>query len=298
MKKLLLSLLLITSSLFSVDITIKDTNVLDSQNNQVPLKAFDNLDGTFSLSGKVTEGALDVHVKEIHTNAVNQEFHQETATETTFAIAPASQDRTFTVTSAAGFTVGDKIEIIDGVTEPNFPIILVISVNDITIDRPLDRSYTTADKIRKIEVNMAVNGSATPVAFRITGEQSLAVTHITRVIFDMTHGTAGDLGKFGNLNPLTNGVVVRVFKGEFNFWKTVSNWKTNADIKRDMYDVEFNTRSGGGGTFGTSGRITFTNLGMVGEYDPAQGDFLEILIQDDLTGLETFRMNAQGHTED
>jgi hypothetical protein len=247
-----------------------------------------------------SEGALDVHVKEIHTNAVNQEFHQETAIASTFATSVPRFSTSFDVVSAVGFLIGDVIQVENGTVEPHFPTITNIVGNTITINRPLDRAYTTADGIRKVLINMAVLGSpASPQAFSITGEQSLALTHITRVIFEMTHSSAGDLGKFGNIDGgLANGVIVRVYKGAFDFYKTVTVWKTNADIKRDMYDVEFDSRAGGGGTYGTSGRVSFTKFGMVGEYDPAQGDKLEVIIQDDLSSLITFTMNAQGHTED
>jgi hypothetical protein len=298
MKKLLFTLLITVAFLMSADKVVYDGNTRDTQGQPVPVLASDNGDGTFNMGAKLSENALDVHMREIHTNAVNQEFHFSTATQTNFASPVTSQDRTFTVVDATGFSVGDKIEIIDGTTEPQFPTILAISVNDITINRPIDRNYTTSDSIRKVLVNMAVDGSVTPQVFRITGEQATVVTHITRVIFEMTHNTAGDLGLFGNQAALTNGVVVRVFKGVPGVWKTITVWKTNADIKRDMYDVQFDSRSGGGGTYGTSGRVTFTRLGMVGEYNPDEGDFLEIMIQDDLTGLVTFQMNAQGHTED
>ncbi len=248
----------------------------------------------------VSENTLDVNVVEIHTNAVNQEFHQDTAITSDFASAVAKQSRSFDVVDATGFTIGDKIKIENGTVEPQFPTILDIATNTITIDRPLDRDYTTSDGIRKVNVNMAVDGSVTPQEFKIEAETSLtnALTHITRVIFEMTHNTAGDLGTFGGIAALTNGVVVRVYKGEFDFWKTITVWRTNADIKRDMYDVAFDARSGGQGDYGTSGRATFTRFGMIGEYDPTQGDFLELLIQDDLTGLLSFRMNAQGHTND
>lgn len=269
---------------------------------EVPVKAKDNGDTTFSLSValeglEIEEGALPVYLKEIRTIAINEEFHQETAIESNFALPVTSQDRSFTVDDGSIFTVGDKIAIENGITETNYPDIIAINGNIITINRPVDFNYTTDDMIRKIINNMAVDGSVTPQEFRITSEQSLAMTHITRIIFEMTHGTAGDLGKFGNLPALTNGVVVRAFKGQFNAWKTITIWKTNADIKRDMYDVQFDNRSGGGGDFGTTGRATFTEFGMVGEYDPAYNDFLEILIQDDLTGLESFKMNAQGHPD-
>lgn len=277
----------------------------DTTQSKKRVKLIDNLDGTFSLATRlenvtVSESSLDVHVKAIHTNAVNQEFHQETATFSNFASTVTSQDRSFDVDDATGFAIGDIIQIENGTVEPHFPTITNIVSNTITINRPIDRNYTTADGIRKVITNMAVLGSVgSPQAFSITGEQSTALTHITRVIFEMTHAAGGDLSRFGDiLGGLTNGVVVRVFKGDPGVWKTITVWKTNADMKRDMYNVEFDDRSLGSGDFGTSGRATFTEFGMVGEYNPAEGDKLELLIQDDLTTLITFKMNAQGHTED
>ena len=249
------------------------------------------------LAAKVSKETLGVNVEFIHTNAVNQEFHQDTVIESNFAVPVTSQDRSFTVDDATGFAELDRIQIMNGVVEPQFPTILDITGNVITIDRPIDLNYTTADGIRKIFTNLAVDGSVTPQAFRITGEQSTALTQITRVLFEMSHSGSGDLGTFGGIDALTNGVIVRVFKGQFNFWKTIANWRTNGDIKRDMGLVTFDDRSGGNGVHGTSGLVSFLDFGMVGEYDPDAGDFLEILIQDDLSDLDSFTVNAQGHTK-
>lgn len=203
MKRLLLSLLLIGSFLYSANITVRDTNVLDGQNNTLP----HNGDGTYSLGAGISEGALDVHVKEIHTNIINQKMHFETTTE--------------------------------------------------------------------------------------------QIQHITRILFSMVHTTAGDMGKFGNLPPLTRGVLVRAFYKRTGEYKTVTNWKINQDIANDMYDVRFDSRAGGGGDFGTSGRWTLTSAGIVAELEPGTPiDFIEVLVQDNLTGLTSFTMNVQGHTED
>ena len=113
----------------------------------------------------------------------------------------------------------------------------------------------------------------------------------------MTHGTAGDLGLFGNLSPLTNGVTVRVkINGKYG---TFTNWKTNADIKDDMFDVEFDSRAGGQGNFGTSGRGSFNKTGSVLRLDAATNDRFEVYVQDTLTGqgLSTWTLKVQGHPE-
>ncbi len=64
-----------------------------------------------------------------------------------------------------------------------------------------------------------------------------------------------------------------------------------------MYDVTYAARSGGGGAYGTNARGTFKNAGAVIYLDGDLGDYAEILIQDDLSGLTSFRIKAQGHPE-
>lgn len=272
----------------------------DTDQTPKDVKLSDNGDNTFSIGTSltnvgITKNSLDVNIQDVHTILVNQEFHQATEISTLFAGNVTAQDRTFAVVDATGFTVGDSVEVFNGIVETQFPRILEIDGNNITIDRPIDLSYTNTDGIRKVITNMAVNGSVTPQSFKVTGEQAFDLTHIARIIFEMTHTSAGDLSKFGNLNELPNGMIIRAYRGDIDVWKTFTNWRKNADIKRDMYDVDFDDRSGGQGLYGTTGRATFLAFGAVAELDPDEGDFIEILIQDDLTGLESFTMNAQGH---
>lgn len=246
----------------------------------------------------VSENSIDINIKDIRTNLINEQFHQETATETMFALDVSAQSRSFTVVSSTGFTVGDTIKIKDGVVEYNYPKILTIVGNVVTIDRPLDKSYNTTDGIIKIITNMAVNGSITPQSFKIKAENAIAVSHITRILFNMIHGTAADVNKFGGIAALTKGVLIRAYYERAGVYKTVTNWKNNGDISKDVYDISYDDRAGGSGSYGTSGRWTFTNAGIVAELFPNDIDFIEVLVQDDLTGLDSFIINAQGHTVD
>jgi hypothetical protein len=111
----------------------------------------------------------------------------------------------------------------------------------------------------------------------------------------MSHAGAGDLSLFGGIPALTNGCLMRArIDGQYG---TLTNWKTNENMKSDMYDVEFDARSGGGGSYGTSGRGSFDRTGAVVRLDGATNDRLEFYVQDDLTALATFTMKAQGHLE-
>ena len=126
------------------------------------------------------------------------------------------------------------------------------------------------------------------------------VCNIQRITFSMVHGAAGDMGKFGGMTTLTNGVLIRIRRdGQYS---TLTSWKSNDEIKDDIYDLEFNTRAGGLGSYGTSGRWTLERFGAEVRLDAATNDQLEIYIQDDLTaatgaggGLDHFSIKAQGH---
>jgi hypothetical protein len=243
--------------------------------------------------------ALNTHAVDVHNAIVNSYLHFHTATETTLAVATVGDGTEYqiTVASAVGFAIGDDIHIGDGVTERTHPRIINILGAVLTLDRRLDKAHAIGTPVEKVYLDMSINAGtlAAPIVYW-TGPAAGEVWHLTRIILALVHGTAGDLGLFGNLTALTNGVVVRVRSN--NAYILYTNWKTAADIKMDMYDVEFDTRSGGGGSYGTSGRGTFTRSGAVLRLDGAQGDRLEVMIQDDVTALDFFGVKAQGHLED
>jgi hypothetical protein len=241
---------------------------------------------------------LDIHNADVHNQVINRYLHQHTATETTIAIETAPNDYQITVASAAGFAIGDYIHINTTSFETTHPQITAIVGNVFTLDRRLDVTHLVGDTVTKAIIDMAAAGQvgtmAAPQEYAMWPEGD-TVFHITRILFALTHGTAGDLGLFGDLAPLANGVLIRVrLNGQYG---TLTNWKTNADMKTDMFDVEFDSRSGGGGTWGTSGRGTFTETGAVLRLDGATNDQLEVYIQDDITLLDSFTMKAQGHLE-
>lgn len=138
--------------------------------------------------------------------------------------------------------------------------------------------------------DMAVNGSVTPVSFKIQppiGE----IWHIHKIAIDMAHGSAGDVGLFGDLAALTNGCQLNVYTGTTSVEYTV--WQTSADIYMDFGNLQFIPRSGGGGAYGTLGVGKFGDAGTVVRLTSDM--YLELLVRDDLTGLDAFRMKAQGH---
>lgn len=244
-------------------------------------------------------GALDVHDADVHTIPFNEYFHRHTGISTTLSVASLANATSITVTSSTGMVVGDMLQISNGTIELTFPRITIITGNVLTLDRPLNNAYAIGTIVDVVSINMrSVAGTLTaPISYRLTPNSNQTV-HLVRYIFSMTHSTAGDLGLFGNITALTNGVTVRRYDGASGTYKTFTHWNSNADIKDDMYDLEFDTRSGGGGAYGTSGRGSIKDgTGAVPKLDGSVGDYMEILIQDDITGLVRFQIKGQGHIE-
>ncbi len=242
-------------------------------------------------------GALNVHVEDVHEKIINRHFIQpDSATENPNAPV-AVNDYIITVDSTTGFTAGDNVVIKDDsgdVREHVFSIITVTADTSITLSRRVDVAYTTSAIIEKVEVNMNIVGSlASPEVFYVQ-PPSDEVWHITRVLISMTSSTAMDDSKFGGITALTNGVVLEEDK---TVDLTITNWKSNSDIKADMFDVNYSDKAPAGSN-GLTGRFTFKKSGAVVKLDGSLGDKLEVYIQDDLTGLDSFEMKAQGHIEE
>lgn len=300
--------ILLFSGLFGADTYYDQTIENISWKDQAKIRLVDNNDSTYSLASRLIGtngekigsigGALNIHDADVHNVPFNEYFHNHTGIETTLAVANSAGDTSITVTSAVGFSIGDHFQIENGIIETTFPKINNIVGTVFTLDRPLDNAFDIGSTIEEVSYDMNVSGTlANPVAFRLIPDHT-QVWHLYRFLWSMTHSTAGDLGLFGNQAALTNGVVLRAYNGTTGQYRTFTNWKANSDMKDDMYDVDFDIRSGGQGTFGTTGRASIKiGSGASPNISGANGDYIEILIQDNLTGLVTYRIKGQGHLE-
>jgi len=101
-----------------------------------------------------------------------------------------------------------------------------------------------------------------------------------------------DDGKFGGGSALTNGIVLRANNGDMtNIW----NVKSNGEIALLAFDAQYADKAPAGlngfrfrNTYGGQSKHgVVIRLGF--------SEKLELLVQDDLTGLDGFTMMAQGH---
>ena len=250
------------------------------------------------------KGALDIHDADVHDVPVNELFHRHTGVSTTLAVASLAEAISITVTDDTGFVNGDAFQIeetIAGITtiEVTFPTIISgVGTNILVLDRPLDNAFGTTATVEVVSTSMNVLGTiSAPIAFQLIPD-STQEWHVVRFLLGMVHSTAGDDSRFGDIvDGLQNGCVLRGYNGATGKYRTFTNWKSNFDIKMDMYNLP-NTDKAGAGNFGTNGRGSIRDgTGAAPKLNGVDGSYLELLIQDDLTTLIKFNLKGQGHIE-
>lgn len=244
-------------------------------------------------------GALNIHDADVHTIPFNEFFHRHTGVSDTIATASSAGDIEIEVTDGALFDIGDNLQIENGVIETTFPTITNINGNVLTLDRPMDYGFEIGDNVEIVTHNMAVNGSlSNPVSFKLIPDVDQS-WHVIGFSLTLIHGSSGDDSRFGDIaGGLTNGVIFRAFNGATGQYRTFTLWKTNGDISLDTGGITYNDKAGGG-NFGTNalGQIKIRS-GAVPKISGENGDYIEVLVQDDISSLVAFEIKAQGHLED
>ena len=239
-------------------------------------------------------GALKVDQALVHKVGISEHAKRDLGATTTLDVLASSGDTLINVADTTGFLVGDTIRISDTTVNErsHFHITAVDAGVSLTLNRPLDNDFEVGDDVTEIQITMNQVGSlASPVSFKVAPPSSER-WQITRIMTTMLDATAMDDGKFGGLTALTNGVAIRVVNN--GTVRTLTHWKSNADLKDDMYDVTYSTKPPAGTFHGLSSRWTFTKGEFVVDLDGSTSDYLEILLQDDLSGLVDFEVKAQG----
>jgi hypothetical protein len=240
-------------------------------------------------------GGIPVNIQDQTSKALDLPFVQPTAPFTTLAADAFPEDRTITVASTTGFIDGAAIIVASpaGAFYQGEQVGVAVG-NVITLDTPLDVKCLTGCNVVVGTIGMNIDGSSTTQIFQIgpVGIETGIAVDITRIMGYIQSGVAMDDSTFGGLPALEYGIVLRNHNSEIsNIW----NVKTNGEIGLLCFDSALSNRAPAG-SFGFRFRNTYagqTKHGVALRLLP--GDTLEVLIQDNLTGLEVFTMMAQGH---
>jgi hypothetical protein len=251
--------------------------------------------------GESGDAALSVHVEHLHqTQWLHSTYVHEGAADTLNG-AVSGGDKVITLNDATGFTAGDTISLSLGAVHTHqYRKIISIATNDLTLDAAIDIDLTDGSVVQEVNRNMALaDGSVTPVvfaAFTVPGEK----IDVMRMILTMSHKSPGTDDAFGSLAALTNGIHIRKNNGDGTY-ETLGVWKTNQDIRGDMYDLSYSDKAGPS-LHGTSTRWSiFDGTGSVVNINGNRGESIEVVVQDNLTAstgeLSTLFINWQGHIE-
>lgn len=202
--------------------------------------------------------------------------------------------------------VNDFIEIKEGVLffQSSVKSVASISGNQytVTIHSIFDQTFTTNANCVISSGEMNVDGSTTPFVFEVGpfGADINTEWDITRMFFGMVTASLGDDGKFGDLPKLDDGLLTRKKNGASS--KNLFLAQTNGDLAIHCFDVNYiPDTQGPSGQAGVRVRRTFNgqskngvvirlhNTGVEGTTGKIQ-----VVVQDDLTGLNRFRCVAQG----
>lgn len=265
--------------------------------------AFDSALGAYSvkIAGPLeSNGAVPVNVQDQTTVPFDFFFTQVKGAPTTVGVVTAIDDNTVTVASSAGCLVGDYFGMFNADnTNDNrsyFGTILSIAGNVLTLDTPIDFAFQVGDTAACFTRELSVVGSlAEPEYFSVqVGTNATQSIDITRIMVSMTTDSVPNLIKFGDLDTLTNGLVLRRINGRTN---NIWNIKNNGELANLCFDYDpYLATNPQQGENGAKFRYTFAGQdkhGVAVRLEP--GDKLEVIVQDDLSGLISFRIIAEGH---
>ena len=250
------------------------------------------------IQPRESNGGVPVNIQDQTTEPLDALFAQSISNFTLSAdtvasgITQPSLVYDFTATAGHGIAPGDEVLILDVVGNKSFfAVVIAVVVNTITVDRPIDHVYPSATSLgRIVTTEMSVNGSVTEQIFSL--RSGSVPTDVTRFMVSMVMSSAGDDSLFGNLAALSRGLVLRIVNG---FQKTIFTFKTNGDIRQFCYDLEYSDKAGPG-KFGLGARISFAGPDKHGVALRIEGvDVIQWIVQDDLTGLDSLQVTAQGH---
>lgn len=252
--------------------------------------------GVNILSPLESNGAIPINVQDQTTKPMDALFSQSISN---FSLSIDSgmstvttMEYTLKAVSGHGIVPGDELLLLDTAANRVLQCVaLVVAVDTITIDRPIDHIFPAATTLgRIVTTNMAVDGSVTEQIFSVRAGS--IPTDYVRLLLTATNNTDMDFSLFAGLPALTRGLVFRIVN---SFQKTVFNFKTDGDIGQFAYDIKYADKAPAG-QFGLAARISFGGQDKHGVVLRISGDdVLQWVVQDDLTSLFTLRVAAEGH---
>ena len=253
-------------------------------------------------SMKKSKNVTDVAIQDQVTRPIIVKFN-EVSNSTTLSAPAVKGAYTIDVTTTTGFVDGKYIILFHPGSE-NFSVytqIGAVATNTVTLDTPIDFAYPSGTFVDAAITDMSVDGSGVVRVFGLRGVGAPPgvdiKVDITRIIFSCIASSAVDLSLFANITALTRGLVLRKRN---DTTENIFNVKSNGEIAGVMYDLTILAALNPvQGIDGFTGRLTFAGQNKIGVAIRLPiGEDLEILVQDNLTGITKLEITAEGHIVD
>lgn len=209
--------------------------------------------------------------------------------EITLAVAGVLGAGTITLVALHGVVNGDVICLKYG---DHFyqGFVTNVATNVISLSAPLDYAYPLDSIGHKATDQLAVDGS-TPVTFSLK-PSSTSAWHITGLLFSLVDNVAMDDSLFGGITALTKGVLIRKKDGNY---LNLFNIRSNADFQITCQSTAYADKPPSG-LYGFRAYKGFqVQQGIVIEIDGSTADELQVIIQDNLSALSSFKIGVIGH---
>jgi hypothetical protein len=234
---------------------------------------------------------------------INKDLAEFTGTTSTLSASVASQDTSIDIQAGdyASFSIGDWIELSSGTTrELSFlKIVGKPGSPELTVHRPIDNVYANGSAVEKVVINLVSQAGslASPIAYKYQPEAN-KIIKVTTAVLIMEDSSAMDTSKFAGMGALTNGSIFRLNITGVGV-VTVATFFSNADFILDS------TTSAGdmfhdkapAGKFGMSVEWRLADIIEAPVVlNGIAGDFIELLIQDDVTDVDNAQLRIHGVT--
>lgn len=243
-----------------------------------------------------SNGAIPINKQDQSSPIVDFYFVQIVGVPSALVTTTSIGDYSIEITSTANCEAGGYFGLFN--TENDrayFAEILTVNATTLDLDTPLDFAFLPGDTAACLERDMNVDGSVTPQIFSIqVGAGSSSEIDLTRIIPTMITDTAVNLTLFGDLPKLNRGLVLRRIDGDTrNIW----NVKDNGELANATYDYDPHAKTNPvQGVDGANFRYSMNGDDKHGSViRVAPGESLQLIVQDDLTGLTRFRALSAGH---
>ena len=234
--------------------------------------------------------SFDVQIQDQYSEAIDFYLCKDNG-KTNPTVAMSINDVSVTVANNAGAAVGDCINISEEARMFQ-SIISNVNGNIITFNTPVDYAFTTSAVVCFGEWNLATaNGATTPVVFCIQPPIG-AVYDIYDISVSMEDNTAMYESTFGGLTALTKGIVGRITDG---YSKNLFLCSNNSGFREYGFATSYPDKVPSG-TFAFWADKNFKTInGSVLRIDGTTNDKIEIIVQDNLTGLSKLAVTVHGH---